>query len=59
MPMIAPQKSDAESPPDTEFPIRELCGSLQYLQVMARADISCALQKVAREVSRPTRATVA
>jgi hypothetical protein len=42
--MIAPQKGDADSPPDTDFPIRQLCGSLQYLQVMARADISKALQ---------------
>ena len=57
--MVAPSKEDEDSPEDTSFPCRELCGALQYLQCMWRADISCALQKAAREVHKPTKATVA
>ena len=53
--MVAPNKSEEDSPADNEFPSRQLCGALQYLQCMARADISCALQKAAREVSKPTK----
>jgi hypothetical protein len=43
---------------EVKFPLRELVGSLLYVSVICRPDISWAVQKVARVASKPTAAGV-
>lgn len=49
---------EGDSKPDEQFPIRSLVGGLQYIATMARPDICFALQRVARQVTCCTSATV-
>jgi hypothetical protein len=57
-PVVSPQPNDPNfEKPAGDFPVRECVGSLLHIANMARADISFAVGRCAREVSSPTLAT--